>query len=99
MLFSIITVSFNAAGTIARTLASVDRQTFTDYEHLIVDGASSDGTQECVAGMKNPRRRIISERDKGIYDAMNKGIAATTGTYLIFLNAGDKFHDANTLPR
>lgn len=96
-LFSIITVSYNAADTLGRTLESVDGQTFVDYEHLVVDGASTDGTQALVAGRPSERRRIISEPDRGLYDAMNKGMSATTGRYLIFLNAGDKFHSPDTL--
>lgn len=96
-LFSIITVCYNAAGTIGRTLDSVDAQTFTDYEHLIVDGASTDATMDCVASRPNVRRRCISEPDKGLYDAMNKGMSFATGRYLIFLNAGDAFHDADVL--
>lgn len=96
-LFSIITICYNAAETIERTLESVDCQTFGDYEHLIVDGASTDKTIDMVIARANPRRRLISERDNGLYDAMNKGIVNTSGKYLIFLNAGDKFHDSGIL--
>lgn len=96
-LFAIITICYNAAETIGRTLKSVDSQNFTDYEHVIIDGASTDGTQALVGQYASERRRIISEPDKGLYDAMNKGMAASTGRYLIFLNAGDKFHAADTL--
>lgn len=96
-LFSIITICYNAAETIERTLESVDCQTFGDYEHLIVDGASTDKTVDMVIARANPRRRLISERDNGLYDAMNKGIVNTSGKYLIFLNAGDKFHDSGIL--
>lgn len=96
-LFSIITATYNAADTVGRTLASVDSQTLADYEHIVVDGASADGTTDLVAGAENPARRMISEPDRGLYDAMNKGIAAATGRYLIFLNAGDKFHSPDTL--
>ncbi len=98
-LFAIITVTFNAAGTLERTLRSVDGQTFTDYEHLVVDGASKDGTLGIVEANPNPRRRFVSEPDKGLYDAMNKGICLTKGKYLIFLNAGDKFHSTDALER
>ena len=96
-LFSIITITYNAEATVGRTLESVDSQSFGDYEHLIVDGASSDNTIQIISAHKNPKRALISERDNGIYDAMNKGLANTTGKYLIFLNAGDKFHCADTL--
>lgn len=96
-LISIITVCYNAKDVIERTLASVDCQTFTDYEHLVVDGASSDGTRELLGRYPDIRRRVISEPDSGIYDAMNKGIANTVGKYLIFLNAGDRFHSPDSL--
>ena len=96
-LFSIITVCYNAADTIERTLKSVDSQSCKDYEHLIVDGASTDGTTSKVFALKNPLRRMVSEPDKGIYDAMNKGMSFASGKYLIFLNAGDAFHDSEVL--
>ncbi len=96
-LFSIITVCYNAASTLTPTLDSVDEQTYTDYEHLIIDGASTDGTQAVAESVPNDRRRILSEPDRGIYDAMNKGISMSKGSYLIFLNAGDRFHSPDTL--
>ena len=96
-LFSIITVCYNAADTIEPTLNSVDSQSFTDYEHLVVDGASTDATMALVEKHPNSRRRVTSERDKGIYDAMNKAMSFAKGQYLIFLNAGDAFHDADVL--
>lgn len=96
-LFSIITVCYNAADTIDRTIASVDNQSFTDYEHLVVDGASTDGTPSMVLGHENPLRRMISEPDNGLYDAMNKGMSFANGKYLIFLNAGDSFRDSEVL--
>ena len=96
-LFSIITVCYNAAGTIERTIVSVDEQTFGDYEHFIVDGKSSDSTLSIIKSHPDSRRNWVSERDGGIYDAMNKGMSKTSGDYLIFLNAGDKFHSADTL--
>ena len=96
-LFSIITVTYNAAATVVRTIESVDSQTFSDYEQIIVDGASTDNTLSLIA--ESERRQIQSEPDKGLYDAMNKGIKLARGQYLIFLNAGDKFHDARTLSR
>lgn len=96
-LFAIITATYNAHHTLPRTLKSVNEQTFTDYEHIIIDGASVDGSAELARNSENPRRRVISEPDKGLYDAMNKGIANTSGRYLIFLNAGDTFHSTDTL--
>ena len=98
-LFSIITVTWNAASVIAPTLASVKEQTGASFEHLIIDGASTDATLDIVrrAGIQNTR--IFSEPDKGLYDAMNKGIDRALGKYLIFLNAGDAFASATTLAR
>ncbi len=97
-LFSIITVCYNAASTIERTAQSVANQSFSDYEHLIIDGKSKDNTLELLNNIQGKDKRIIkSEPDSGIYDAMNKGIANASGDYLIFLNAGDKFHTNDTL--
>lgn len=98
-LFAIITVCRNAAGTIGRTLASVDAQTFGDYEHMVVDGASTDNTASIVESFANSRRVFVSEPDRGIYDAMNKGMSLSHGKYLIFLNAGDAFHSPDVLKR
>lgn len=98
-LFSIITVTYNAESTIGRTLDSVDSQSCTLYEHLIIDGESTDGTSDIVKAHPNPNRHLISGRDNGIYDAMNKGISAAQGHYLIFLNSGDTLHSPATLQR
>ena len=98
-LFSIITVCFNPGLTLVPTIKSVDSQTCRLYEHLIVDGASTDGTAEVLKKYPNPSRRIISEPDNGIYDAMNKGLGLARGEYVIFLNAGDAFHSETTLQR
>lgn len=96
-LFSIITVCYNAAVDLSRTIASVDSQTFKDYEHIIIDGASTDATPEILKASERSGRVYVSEPDNGIYDAMNKGLGRATGEYLIFLNAGDKFHNDNIL--
>lgn len=98
-LFSIITVTWNAAGVITPTLRSVSEQSFTDYEYLVIDGASTDSTLDLVRDAGINGTRIISEPDKGLYDAMNKAIAHATGTYLIFLNAGDRFASPASLER
>jgi glycosyltransferase involved in cell wall biosynthesis len=98
-LFSIITVTYNASNTIKRTLDSVDSQTCKVYEHLIVDGASKDDTLAIVNRAASSLRIVKSSPDKGIYDAMNKGIGMAKGDYLIFLNAGDAFHDETTLQK
>ncbi len=96
-LISIITVTYNAEGTLARTLDSVRSQSYKNSELILVDGASSDGTVGIVEAYTDVVQKMISERDKGIYDAMNKGISAASGEYLIFLNAGDKLHDQDSL--
>lgn len=98
-MFSIITVCYNAADDLKLTLASVASQTTGDYEHIIIDGASTDGSVSLLtdAGIADERRVIVSEPDRGIYDAMNKGLGRAKGEYLIFLNAGDTFYDNDTL--
>ena len=98
-LFSIITVTWNAAGVIAPTMQSVQRQTSSDYEMLIIDGASTDDTLSIVRQASIAGLRVFSEPDNGLYDAMNKGIERARGRYLIFLNAGDAFADDTVLAR
>lgn len=98
-LFSIITVTWNAAAVIAPTLDSVRRQTSSDYEMLIIDGASTDDTLAIVRGASIGNLRVFSEPDKGLYDAMNKGIVRARGRYIMFLNAGDALADDTVLAR
>ena len=97
-LFSIVTITFNAEATLPATLQSVECQTFTDYEYLVVDGASTDGTV-ALARASRAVTSITSEPDRGLYDAMNKGLHRATGRYLIFLNAGDALHSPDTLQK
>ncbi|MCR4764692.1 MAG: glycosyltransferase [Bacteroidaceae bacterium] len=97
--FSIITVTYNAEATIGVTLQSVQQQTYKNIEHIIIDGASKDNTIYILEKGKNANTIIISEPDKGLYDAMNKGIHLAKGTYLCFLNAGDTFHESDTLEK
>lgn len=100
-LFSIVTCTYNAGKTIGRTLQSVSSQSFRSFEHIIVDGASKDDTLSVIgsqgASLPTGCLSVVSERDKGLYDAMNKGILRARGHYVIFLNAGDVFHSAETL--
>lgn len=96
-LFSIITVVYNAADTIEATLNSVGEQTCQEYEHIIIDGSSTDSTLYIISHHSNPRQKLFSEKDEGIYDAMNKGMTIANGEYFIFLNAGDKFPTPDTL--
>ncbi len=91
MKISVVTVSYNSAKTIADTLDSVAMQTHADVEHIVIDGASSDETLAIVRSHHNPGIRLVSEPDKGIYDAMNKGIALASGEVIGFLNSDDFF--------
>lgn len=95
--FSIITVTYNAEAVLEDTIQSVISQTYHQLEYIIIDGASKDRTLEIANKYKERITRIVSEPDKGLYDAMNKGIALATGDYLCFLNAGDSFHEDDTL--
>ncbi len=90
---SIITVTYNAAATLPRTMVSVVRQSYRDYEHIIIDGGSTDGTLDIAA----TATIVVSEPDHGLYDAMNKGLRMAHGEYLLFLNAGDTFADEGVL--
>lgn len=98
-LVSIITVTYNAASSIEPTMLSVSSQTASDYEHIVMDGASSDKTLEIVNNHKTGHTHIFSSPDKGIYDAMNKAMDVARGKYLLFLNAGDTFAGSDALAR
>lgn len=95
--FSIITIAWNNLKGLRETDRSVQAQTFTDYEWIIVDGASTDGTVEVAASGQFAGSAFVSEPDKGLYDAMNKGIERASGDYLIFMNSGDAFADEAVL--
>lgn len=96
-LISIITVTYNAGKVIGKTLDSLREQTFQDFEHLIIDGQSRDDTLEVIKVNALPQSQVFSESDNGLYDAMNKGLRKANGKYVLFLNAGDTFHDKDTL--
>lgn len=89
MKFSIITVCFNSAATVRDTLDSVNAQDHPDLEHVVIDGGSRDGTVDLVQAHKRRPGAVVSERDRGIYDAMNKGLARATGEVIGLLNADD----------
>ena len=94
MKVSIITATFNSEKTLRDTLESVLEQTYTDFEHIIVDGASKDSTMQIVKEYEakyNGRLRYVSEKDSGLYDAMNKGIKMATGDIIGILNSDDKY--------
>lgn len=95
--FSIITVTYNAGKVLEETIQSVISQTYHQVEYLIIDGASKDNTMSIVNKYKDRIHMVVSEPDQGLYDAMNKGVELVTGDYVCFLNAGDTFHENNTL--
>lgn len=95
--FSIITVTYNAEATVEDTIQSVIAQTYRHIEYIVIDGASKDRTLSIVEKYRDSITHLVSEPDKGLYDAMNKGIRLATGDYLCFLNAGDSFHEDDTL--
>lgn len=99
MRISIVTVCLNSAATIRQTLESVATQAQCDVEHIVIDGVSTDGTLEIIRQYSSRVARLISERDRGLYDAMNKGISAATSDFLGFLNADDVYADADVLAR
>jgi len=94
---SVITVCYNAASTIAATIASVREQTYPHVEHIVVDGASTDGTLAIVRADASRIATLVSQKDAGIFDAMNKGVALATGDVVYFLNADDVLVDADVL--
>ncbi len=96
-ILSVITIVYNNVNDIERTMLSVLNQTYGHIEYIIIDGQSTDGTREIVKQYESHLAKLISEKDEGIYDAMNKGIAAATGDYIIFMNSGDEFYDAGTV--
>ena len=103
--FSIITITYNAAAVFMRTAESVLKQDYGNIEHIIIDGASSDGTTDIAYKYKNLSDELSnghivivnSEPDKGLYDAMNKGLALATGQYVCFMNAGDFYPNNSVL--
>lgn len=99
MKISIITITYNSAKTIRRALESVQNQTYKDIEHIIVDGASTDGTKEVIEtyAAQHKNVRWVSEPDEGIYNALNKGIAMATGSVIGFLHSDDIFNSADSI--
>lgn len=97
--FSIITVVYNGENVLEGTIESVITQTFKNFEYIIIDGASKDKTSDILKKYTSPISKIISEPDKGLYDAMNKGMRMASGDFLLFLNAGDRLYDKNVLDK
>lgn len=94
---SIITVCLNVKNEIERTLLSVFNQTYENFELIVIDGVSTDGTIDVIEKYKNKISVFVSEPDTGIYNAMNKGVERASGDFLVFLNAGDELYDENVL--
>lgn len=94
---SIITIVYNNVRDIEHTILSVINQTYQNIEYIIVDGASTDGTLDIINTYRGSIDILISEKDNGIYDAMNKGLKKASGEYVLFLNSGDELYDNHTI--
>src|SRR5574339_979809 len=94
---SIITVNYNDKAGLEKTLRSVTSQTLKDFEYVVIDGGSNDGSKELIESYADKIDYWVSEPDKGVYSAMNKGIKAATGEFVIFMNGGDLFYDTQVL--
>src|SRR5688572_31229641 len=94
---SIVIPTFNSAQALSTTLASVLGQTFADIEVLVIDGHSTDNTVEIIQSFQDRRIRILSEKDNGVYDAMNKGVSMSAGTWIYFLGSDDMLFSSRTL--
>lgn len=99
MKITVITATYNSAATIIDTLASIAAQSYLNIEHVIIDGASKDDTVALVHQHGSSASKLVSERDSGIYDAMNKGLALATGDVVGFLNSDDVYADTDALQR
>src|SRR5690606_11151151 len=96
---SIITIVYNNVRDIEYTIRSVMKQTYANIEYIIVDGFSTDGTLDVIEKYREEIAILISEKDNGIYDAMNKGLNVATGDYVLFLNSGDELYEDMTLEK
>lgn len=96
---SIITVVYNNKQNFLKTLNNIKNQTYNNIEYIVIDGGSTDGTVEVIKNNTDIIDKWISEKDNGIYDAMNKGIDMATGDYLCFMNAGDVFYENSTIEK
>ncbi|WP_113663588.1 glycosyltransferase family 2 protein [Pedobacter nanyangensis] len=96
---SIITIVYNNVKDIERTMLSILNQTYPNIEYIVIDGASNDGTLEVIKKYEDSIATLISEKDKGIYDAMNKGLAIATGDYVLFMNSGDEIYEPETVEK
>lgn len=96
---SVITIVYNNVNDIERTMLSVLNQSYPNIEYVVVDGASNDGTLEVIKKYENRIAKLISEKDNGIYDAMNKGLELATGDYVLFMNSGDEIYELETVEK
>ncbi|MCB0724842.1 MAG: glycosyltransferase [Ignavibacteriae bacterium] len=96
---SIITVVYNGKKVLPMTIKSIATQTYDNIEYIIIDGASTDSTLDVIEKNKNIVSKFVSEPDRGIYDAMNKGLKIATGDYVWFLNAGDEIYSSDTISK
>ena len=96
---TVITIVYNNVRDIERTMLSVLSQTYGNVEYIIIDGKSTDGTIEVIRKYEHRLAKLVSEPDKGIYDAMNKGLAMATGDYILFMNSGDEIYEPETVAR
>jgi glycosyltransferase involved in cell wall biosynthesis len=94
---SVITIVYNNVRDIERTVLSVLNQSYSNIEYLVIDGASNDGTMDILRQYESRISKLVSEKDKGIYDAMNKGLALATGEYVLFMNSGDEIYSSKTV--
>ncbi len=99
MKLSIITVVLNDAAHIESTIQSVINQDFKSIQYIIIDGQSTDGTLDIIKKYKDHIDILVSEKDQGLYDAMNKGLRLATGDYVLFLNSGDRLYDNQTISK
>ena len=98
-LISIITITYNAQNYLERTLKSIRNQTCTDFEYILIDGGSKDKTMDLVKSNNDLFTVIVSEKDNGLYDAMNKGLRNSTGEYVWFMNAGDEIAESDAIEK
>ena len=98
-LLTILTINFNNKFGLERTLKSISQQTWQDFEYIVIDGGSTDGSKDLILQSQNLLDFWVSEKDNGIYHALNKGIDRSTGEYILCLNSGDVLYDENVLSR
>ncbi|WP_051651908.1 glycosyltransferase family 2 protein [Prevotella sp. P6B1] len=99
MKISIVTINFNNGDGLERTIKSVQEQTYQDIEHIVIDGASTDNSVDVIKSLEEKIAYWVSESDKGIYNAMNKGVAQAHGEYCLFLNSGDRLFKPDSLEK